>query len=347
METIAFYEALLRVGPFALLAVDENLVVRVVNAAVERLLDKATEEFIGRHLKDCSFMGQADLADLENMLKEGPERTVNGHLRGKGRSGNDVAFHTRRLTDTEGRTLGAVLILESPEQRRETEKNLNNEKLELIRQMSVGIAHHVRNSLTAVRGFIQIMKERTGGEPVAGFTEFSSIALKELDRVNEVIGNLLHLANVPESKREAVNVKTLLENVYSFIRGKAALSGILVVKEFSTDLPRPCVDVVQVIHVLFNILDNAIRSMPDGGRLILRSYAIPEESRVCIEINDTGVGIPPENIKNIFHPFFSTREDGSGFGLALANKIIHDHGGEIKVVSTEGDGSTFFVYLPS
>lgn len=78
----------------------------------------------------------------------------------------------------------------------------------------------------------------------------------------------------------------------------------------------------------------------------MRSYDIPAEGMVCIEITDTGVGIPPENIKNIFNPFFSTREDGLGFGLALANKIINDHGGVIKVTSEEGKGSTFSVYLP-
>lgn len=344
--TASFYEALLQASPAAVVAVDKNMIVRTISSSAEELLDIEAGEIIDRHIKDCALLGQVGLADLENILKEGMEHGIACYPGGEGGRKVAVKIRARRLQDPGGKTLGAALILEAPDRNRDTERIINNEKIELIRQMSVGIAHHVRNSLTAVRGFIQLMKEKTGGEPVTGFTEFSSIALKELDRVNDVIGSLLHLADSSESKREAVNVANLLENVFAFIRGKAALAGVLVVKEFSPDLPKPCVDVVQIIHALFNILDNAIKSMPCGGRLTLCSYAIPSESKVCIEITDTGVGIPPENMKNIFNPFFSTREDGVGFGLALANKIIHDHGGDIRVISKEGEGSTFSVYLP-
>lgn len=342
--TAFFYEALLRASPAAVVAVDENMIVRTISSSAEKLLDIEAGKIVDRHIKDCVLLGQGGLTDLENTLKEGVEHGITCCLCKEG--GRKVKLRTRWLLDQGGKTMGAVLILEAPDRKSDSERIINNEKVELIRQMSVGIAHHVRNSLTAVRGFIQIMQEKTGGKLTTGFTEFSSIALKELDRVNDVIGNLLHLADSSETKREAVNVGSLLENVFAFIRGKAALSGILVVKEFSSELPDPCVDVVQIIHALFNIMDNAIKAMPDGGLLTLRSYAIPAESKVCIEITDTGVGIPPENIKNIFNPFFSTREDGLGFGLALANKIIHDHGGDIKVVSGAGKGSTFSVFLP-
>lgn len=340
-----FYEALVQASPSALVAVDENLIVKVISPAAEELLELEAGTIVGHPIKDSALLGQAGLADLENTLKEGVEHRSIAFLSSKGEGEVKVRFQTRRL-DYGDKILGVVLFVESPDQQLDIEKIINNEKIELVRQMSVGMAHHVRNSLTAVRGFIQIMQEKTSKEPVTGFVEFSSIALKELDRVNEVIGNLLRLADFSNTKREAVNVGNLLENVYAFIRGKAALSGILVMKEFSAELPSPCVDVVLIIHALFSILDNAIKSMSDGGRLIMRSYDIPAEGMVCIEITDTGVGIPPENIKNIFNPFFSTREDGLGFGLALANKIINDHGGVIKVTSEEGKGSTFSVYLP-
>ncbi|BAF58281.1 signal transduction histidine kinase [Pelotomaculum thermopropionicum SI] len=346
MEDVAYLKALIRVCNAAVVAVDENMTVKVISPAAERLLNIKAGEYVGRHLKNCPLLGRTSLKNLENTLKAGVEQEFDFCLCGKNDGKTMFRLFTRRLSDSKGKTLGAALLIEVIDLNGDMERFIRNEKIKLIKQMSIGIAHHIRNPLTAVRGFIQIMREKSGGDCVTGFNEFTSIALKELDRVNEVIGNLLLLADSSELKREAVNVNNLLKNVLFFIKGKAALSGIIVVEELSPDLPSVFVNQVQIVHVLFNILDNAIKFMPDGGRLKLRSYTVPAESKVCIEVSDTGAGIPPANINKIFNPFFTTREDGMGFGLALANKIIHDHGGEIRVGSEEGKGSTFFVYLP-
>jgi signal transduction histidine kinase len=329
-----------------MVAVDENLVVRAISPSAEEFLETAAGKIVGRDIRDCGLLEQDGLTRLENTLQEGLEHKGACRLPGNGENKPALTMQTKRLIDHEGKTIGAVLLFEASGRRAGAENVIKNEKLELIRQMAVGIAHHVRNPLTAVRGFIQIMQEKTGGESFPGFFEFSSIALKELDRVNEVIGKLLHLSGSSDTRRETVNIAVLLDNVHAFIRGRAALSGILVEKDIPPELASPCLDVVQIIHALFKLLDNAIESMPDGGRLLLRAYDLPEESKVCIEISDTGTGIPPENLVNIFNPFFSSREDGMGFGLALANRVVYDHGGEIKVVSEEGKGSTFSVYLP-
>jgi len=344
--TEVLYKSLVGVSPAAVMAVDENMVVKTVSPSAENFLNIKKEKITGRHVKECAFLGQAVLEDLEKNLREGIEHKVTCYLCGAGGEKTAVGLQIRRLLDPDGGILGAALIFEAIPRHSNIERIVNNEKIELIEQMSIGIAHHIRNSLTAVKGFIQVVKERGGGEPGAGITEFSAIALKELDRVNDIIGKLLHLADSSGSKRESVDLAGLLENIYLFIRSKAALSGILVEKNLSPSLPNPRVDVVRIIHALFNITENAIHSMPDGGRLLLHTYVIPAERKICIEISDTGVGIPPENLKKIFNPFFSTREDGMGFGLALANKIIYDHGGEIRVTSEEGKGTTFSVYLP-
>ncbi|MCL6635905.1 MAG: PAS domain-containing protein [Peptococcaceae bacterium] len=342
MGTTAFCEALLQAAPVAAMAVDENLTVKVVSPAAERLLNLGAKKNVGKHVAD--LLGQGVSAALAETIREGPERRLTWRLPGEGDAGA-VTLLAKRLLDREGGVLGAALILEEGP-RPEVEKIVRNEKRELVRQMSIGIAHHVRNSLTAIRGFIQIVKEKNGGDAAAGLAGFSAVALKELDRINDVIGGLLQLADTRESRKEAVNLGSLLENVFTFIRGRAALNGIVVTKDFARRMPSPRVDVVMMVNALFSIVDNAIQSMPDGGHLLLRAYHIPAESRVCVEISDSGVGIPPENIKKIFHPFFSTRDEALGFGLALADKIVHDHGGEIRVVSEEGKGSTFTVCLP-
>lgn len=348
VEVVAYHEAVVRVSPLAVIAVDEDLIVRSMSAAAEELLEVEAGGFTGRHVKDCALLGQAGLAELVNTIQNGVEHDLTCYLRGEGKNKVAVRLHTRRLLDKDGRVLGAALLLETPNRRSGLERAVNQEKIELIRHMSIGIAHHMRNSLTAVRGFIQIMQDKNSGETAKEIEigEFSSIALKELDHVNEVISRILLLADSSVLKKEAVNVDNLLENFFLFIRGRAALSGILVMKDVAPGLPSLPVDVVKIINALFAILDNAINAMPSGGRLLLRAYALPVESQLCIEVTDTGVGIPQESIKYIFDPFFTTREEGVGFGLALANKIVHDHGGHIKVNSEEGKGTTVSVFLP-
>lgn len=341
-----FFEALVKAIPVAVIAVDENLTVRAVSSSAEELLDIRAVDAVGCHIKDCSLLGEAGLLNLANTLEGGAVQNHTCFLYGERGRKTEVKLRTQRIEDANGKIMGAVLIMDTSELDNHTQKVINKEKIELAEQMAIGIAHHIRNPLTSVRGFIQIVQDKSNSEPVTGFLEFSNIALKEMDRVNDVISNLLQLADSSATKREVVNVGSLLENVFAFIKGRAVLSGVLLKKEMSPSLPNTSINLVQVIHALFNILDNAIQSMPDGGQLSLKAYPVPEKNRVCIEIGDTGIGIPEENLNKIFNPFYSTKGEGMGFGLALTNKIIYEHRGEIKVISEIRKGTTFFVYLP-
>lgn len=346
MSELALLEAVVRVSPQAVLVVDEDLIIRAISSAAEKLLDIEAEKIIGRHIKDSGLLGQAGLADLVDTLKDGTEHSITCYLVGEGNVKLPLSLQTKRLQAQEGGTLGATIVLDAPGRQEDLERSINEEKIEMMKHMAAGIAHHIRNSLTAVRGFVQMMHGKNGGCEIRALSEFSNIAVKEMDRVNDVISAVLHLADSAELKKEAVNVDTLLDNVFAFIRAKAALSGILVSKEVAPGLPAPSVDVVKLINALFNILDNAIKAMPGGGRLLLRAHLMPGNNRLCIEVSDSGAGISEKDIKYIFDPFYTTREEGMGFGLSLANKIIHDHGGHIRVTSEEGKGSTFYVYLP-
>lgn len=346
MEDAALLRAVLQILPQSVVAVDEDLIIRSVSSQAEKLLEIKEDMLSGRHIKDCGLLGKAGLEDLVGTLKNGTEHSITCYLYGEENVKTPIKLLTRRLTDQTGKTLGAAIILETPDRQGEVEMTVNREKIEMMKHMAAGIAHHIRNSLTAVRGFVQMMQGKSNGESIRGFAEFSNIAVKEMDRVNDVISNILHLADSNELKKESVNVKNLLENVIAFIKGKAALSGVLIVKEIAPGLPEPEVDVVRIINALFNILDNALKAMPDGGRLLLRAYPVSGEKLLCIEVADSGAGIPAENLKYIFDPFFTSREESMGFGLSLANKILYDHGGHIRVTSEEGKGSTFFVYLP-
>lgn len=345
MSGETFLEAVVHVSPQAVVAVDEDLIIRLVSSAAEDLLDIGAENFVGRHIKDCGLLGQAGLADLVNTLQQGVENHIICYLFREGNVKSEVRLHTRRLQEPGGKTLGAVIHLKAPEMQEDLERSLNEERILLMRHMASGIAHHIRNSITAVRGFVQIMKSKSSGEPISGFHEFSSIAVKEMDRVNDIISNILHLADCVEINKENINVKNMIDNVVAFVQGKAALSGIVIVREIDGQLPEPSVDVVKIINALFNILDNAIKAMPGGGQLIIKAYTA-KEKWLCIEIADTGTGIAPEHVKYIFDPFYTTRDEAAGLGLPMANKIIYDHGGHIRVTSEEGNGSTFYIYLP-
>ncbi|HOV79143.1 MAG TPA: ATP-binding protein [Bacillota bacterium] len=341
-----FFEVLLKTVPLAVIAVDENLIVRAVSSEAETLLDIKADSIVGSHIKNCCLLGKSGLQNLEKTLEEGLEANDTYYLYSEDVGGKEARLLTRRVEDPGGKVLGAVLLIDAPGRFDDSKKIVNSEKIELAQQMAIGIAHHIRNPLTAVRGFIQILQNKTDDQPVTGFQEFSAIALKELDRVNNVISNLLQFTDSSPTKREIVNIGSLLENVLTFIKAKVAVSGILLIKEIPPDLPNTSIDLVRVIHALFNILDNAIQSMPEGGQLIIKCHVLPGKKKVCIEIGDSGAGIPGEELSKIFNPFYSTKGEGMGFGLALANKIIHEHDGEIRVLSEVGKGSTFLVFLP-
>ncbi|MBM4332941.1 MAG: PAS domain S-box protein [Deltaproteobacteria bacterium] len=249
------------------------------------------------------------------------------------------------LKDETGREMGSVLLLRDLREIRDLqEKVRRSERLASLGRLAAGVAHEIRNPLSSIRGFAQyFMRRLKGQEEEEGY---ASIMVKEVDRLNRVISELLDFAKPKEPHRELNFVQNLLDHSLKLLEADLARKKVEVEKEYDTNLPLVLLDRDQISQAFLNLLLNALESIEEGGNIRVSLKKGEDPSSLEITVADTGRGIPPEDLKKVFEPFFSTKRKGTGLGLAIVHQIIEAHGGDIIVESQEGRGTTFRITLP-
>jgi len=240
-------------------------------------------------------------------------------------------------------------LSESQQRLRESQEQLiQAEKLTSLGQLAASIAHEVNNPLSGVLVYTQLMTKKMDSDKLSKETalEYLSKMESELTRSTKLVRNLLDFARQSLPALRQVDINEVVNRSFDLAAHSAELQHVQVVKELAYSLPEIMADFDQLQQVCTNLIMNAIQAMPEGGVLTIRTSA--DNSQVKIEIQDTGVGISPENMRKLFTPFFTTKKEikGVGLGLAVSHGIIQRHHGRIEVQSKEGDGSTFTVYLP-
>jgi two-component system NtrC family sensor kinase len=224
------------------------------------------------------------------------------------------------------------------------------DRLSSLGLLTAGLAHEIRNPLVAIRTFTQLLPERYDD---AEFREgFQGLALKEVDRICGLITDLLSFARPSKPNVAPENVNDVVDNIARILESQAKEKNVEIARDFGANLPKVWIDREQMKQVFMNLILNAIQAMKEGGaiaistRAVTRNEAQPSGEFVQIEIKDTGVGIPEENLQHIFDPFFTSKDEGSGLGLAVSHQIVQEHGGFVTVESTIGKGTFFFVHVP-
>jgi signal transduction histidine kinase len=224
------------------------------------------------------------------------------------------------------------------------------DRLSSLGMLTAGLAHEIRNPLVAIRTFTQLLPERYDDPE---FREiFQTLALKEVDRICGLINDLLSFARPSRPNIAEENLNDIVDGVARILESQAKDRDVTIARDFSPDLPRAWFDREQLKQVFMNLILNAIQAMRDGGSLVIATRVVSDgdgtASRPCVqvEVRDTGIGIPQENLEHIFDPFFTNKEGGSGLGLSISNQIIEEHGGRIFVKSKIKEGTSFFVNLP-
>ena len=251
-----------------------------------------------------------------------------------------IAFSALRSAD--GGRLGLIAACEDLTTLRALESRMRQaDRLATLGRMAANIAHEIRNPLASMTGAIEVL---VGAERPPEMRErLASIVLRESGRLNEIIKGFLEYARPAPLVPAATEVAECLDEILVLIEHRAAPGSLKIVREFSSPLI-VTVDPQQFRQAIWNLCLNAVQAMPEGGEL--RVGASVHDGRLEVRVTDTGEGITTEDLPHVFEPFFSTKDQGTGLGLALVHRIVQDHGGDVEVQSVPGAGTTFVVSLP-
>lgn len=217
---------------------------------------------------------------------------------------------------------------------------IKSEKLSIIGQLAAGVAHEVRNPLTSLKGFIQLLQTTKEVND-----EHLEIMSAEIDRMNLIVSELLILGKQQAVHFQMKGLKDMLKHVSTLMETQAVLNDITITPHFdeSNDYPLIC-EPNQIKQVFINIIKNAIESMPNGGKVNIE--VLHDQNNVKVAVIDQGIGMERERIEHLGEPFYSTKEKGTGLGLMISYKIIERHHGKITIDSKKGKGTTVTVTLP-
>jgi two-component system CheB/CheR fusion protein len=284
-------------------------------------------------------LNQDRIADIWNQVQNGEKWA--GELLNKRKNGESFAEFVTLLPiiDQNGEIIHYLKVSEDLTEQKHTLEMLHkSDMLSVVGQLAAGIAHEIRNPLTALKGFTKLL------EPDTKKKNYIQIMTSELDRIEMIISELLMLARPQMLNFEKRDVLVILQDVIMLLEGQAILNNVEIVTKFADEIPLiNCVQ-NQLKQVFINIVKNGIEAMPQGGNFIIKVKS-NEANEVIISFTDQGVGIPENKIPKLGDPFYSTKENGTGLGLMVSYKIIETHRGTIEITSTLGKGSTFDIIL--
>ncbi|MBY8912415.1 PAS domain-containing protein [Bacillus sp. YC2] len=239
-----------------------------------------------------------------------------------------------------GETAVQVILRDISERKQTEELMLKSEKLSIAGQLAAGIAHEIRNPLTAIKGFLQLMKPTMEGNE-----HYFEIVFSELSRIELILSELLMLAKPQQNAvKERVNLKKIISEVTALLETQANLKGTFIKTEYGQDSVYINGDQNQLKQVFINLIKNAVESMPDGGTVHI--LMTEDEYSVNVTIKDEGDGIPENVLKRIGEPFLTTKEKGTGLGLMVTFNLIKNHQGAIQVDSKPDKGTAFKISFP-
>jgi len=329
----------------------------IFNKGAESLLGYTSEEVVEK-------------MNIRSIYQPGVAKEVMDKLRspdfgGVGKLTSFPIFHRRKdgelvegdlsasiIYDEKGKEIASVGIFKDLRERLRIERELQkmqeallqSEKLAAMGRLTSQIAHELNNPIYGIMNTLELLK--TEIPPESKRRRILELSLSEIQRLSEMLRNMLSFSKPEEEKRRLVKLDELIEGILLMMEKQMRESNIQVETSFDPGIPEIMASTNQMRQVMLNIFKNAKEAMPKGGTLFIRTSK--EDNRILIQIRDTGIGIPEEIRAKIFEAFFTTKQKvkGVGLGLSVCYGIIKDHGGDIKVESQEGKGTTFAVSLP-
>ena len=281
-----------------------------------------------------------NLLNLESILrlKDGTKRTLN--------------ISISVLNNPNKQIIGFVISIDDITEKKVLENQvIRSEQLAALGELSAGIAHEIKNPLTSIKGFSQMLPNKLDNKEF--LLKFSNIIKTEVERLNKIIEGLLQFARPKGKKFENHSINKIINTVIELMRFQLEKNDIKTIIKLLT-MPEVYCDQNQIEQVFINIILNAIHAMPGSGKLTIRNKLLVRRSTenlfyeyIALYITDTGTGIPKKHQDKLFNPFFTTKSGGTGLGLSISFRIVSEHKGFIEIFSKVKEGTTFVVYLPT
>jgi two-component system sensor histidine kinase PilS (NtrC family) len=340
----AFKDLIFQSAGTGLIALDRAHRITAFNRAAEEITGVTAARAIGDDW--TTLVGAAaPLTAIEVTIDSNPRASLRHEtaLRRPDGSTVPVQMTFSALRSGEGERLGLIAACEDLSAIRAMESRMRQaDRLATVGRMAANIAHEIRNPLASLTGAIEVLTSPHTAEDAR--ERLSQIVARESERLNHIIKNFLEYARPAPLSIAIFDVAAAAEEVLLLLEHRASPGSLKVMREFPPSVLWP-VDAQQFRQILWNLCLNAVEAMPEGGELRV-AVAVRGET-LEITVSDTGEGIAAGDIAHVFEPFFSTKSEGTGLGLALVHRVVQEHGGEIDVRSSPGLGTTFTLTLPS
>jgi signal transduction histidine kinase len=242
--------------------------------------------------------------------------------------------------DSAGNFVGTVHISRDiTELRNLRERVIHSERMAALGELAARVAHEIRNPLISIGGFARRLEKKLSGD----IQEYARIIVNEVSRLENILKEILGFVKTARINKCSVDVNELMNDIADFVTPQMDEKNNTIVRELYKEPITAVIDPDKMKDAILNIFTNACQAT-DCGTLTVRTWQ--QNNEAVIELVDTGQGIREDDLKNIFNPFFTTKAQGTGLGLAVAHKIIQEHNGKIKVESEWGGGTSFKIYLP-
>ncbi|MCP4754619.1 MAG: PAS domain-containing protein [Proteobacteria bacterium] len=338
----AFSDNLVENMPIGLLELDARKKLTSMNGTAESLLDLVYDRTAGQ---DAAHVLPAEL--VSRLEEVGPQKEmVEGEIECALDSGKTIPLEvsTSTLKNEQGELSGYILLFKDLTEVRTLRKEIaRSQRLASLGSLAAGVAHEIRNPLSSIKGFATYFKERYHDVPQDLKT--ADIMIREVERLNRVVGQLLELSRPVEISSLSTDIGSLLQESLKLVEQQASEKNIAVRTVFPKETVEMDIDRDKIKQVLLNLYLNAMDAMETGGRLSVELSRSEEGKSARIKITDSGAGIPKQDLSRIFDPYFTTKTTGTGLGLAVVHNIVEAHHGQIKAESRLGEGSIFTLIL--
>ncbi|MDR6549765.1 PAS domain S-box protein [Paenibacillus qinlingensis] len=342
-ETKELLESVINNTSDAISVLDLNARVISVNAAHEHIFGWSQEELMGRTLPIYPSYLENERKEMYEQLRLGKQ--ISGkesvRLRKDGRLIH-VSITKTPIKNEKGEIFGFAAITRDITERNQTEELLRkSDKLAVAGQLAAGLAHEIRNPLTSLRGFLQLLQHDMKDKK-----HYFDIMLSELDRINFIVSEFLVIAKPEAITYKKSSLETILQSVIALLDTQAVLCNVELLLEFQSEIPEITCSEMHLKQLFINLIKNAMEAISKDGQIKM-IVSLHGEDLIRVRTQDNGSGIPEDRMKQLGEPFYTTKEKGTGLGLMMCFKIVEAHRGTMSIESQVGYGTTIDVYLPT